>query len=256
MAGPSDSTGSYQRCFCWQDRQSTGGCQSSLVEKLGVSLSQYHHIMVRISNHPWMNNRPIEAAVLRSQSRPIIANLPLGTYQQNCLHFALSNNPAVFNHKHRAALCSDVSVSLHLYLTGVHFEYRPRYQLIWLRLFVVFFCLSMQIPGIVLNKPQPPSSIFISPLAMFRLFLWGLQVQSVLLQRVSLTREFVHTRKINRGIDSPKHEIVIAHTRFFTHTTQHFVLRMKMSFLPRHLHNSEATTLHHTQFHQQTSCLL
>jgi hypothetical protein len=75
-------------------------------------------------------------------------------------------------------------------------------------------------------------------------------VQSVLLQRVSVMRECVHKRWINRGIKSPKCEIVLAHTRFFTHTTQHFVLRMMMSFLPPLLHNSEATTLHHTHFRQ------
>jgi hypothetical protein len=32
--------------------------------------------------------------------------------------------------------------------------------------------------------------------------------------------------------------------------SQHFVLRMMMSFHPPLLHNSEATTLHHTHFHQ------
>jgi hypothetical protein len=75
-------------------------------------------------------------------------------------------------------------------------------------------------------------------------------IQSALLQRVSVMREFVQTREINRGIKSPKREIVLAHTLFFTHTKQHFVLRMMMSFLPPLLHNSEATTLHHTHCHQ------
>jgi hypothetical protein len=53
---------------------STGGYQSALVEKLGVGLSQYHQTMVNVVNHPGMNNRPVEAAVLRRQSHPIIAN--------------------------------------------------------------------------------------------------------------------------------------------------------------------------------------
>jgi hypothetical protein len=56
---------------------STGGCQSALVDKLEVSLSQYHHTMVHITYHPGMNNRLVEAAVLRCQSHPIIANLPI-----------------------------------------------------------------------------------------------------------------------------------------------------------------------------------
>jgi hypothetical protein len=50
---------------------STGGCQSALVDKLGVTLSQYH-----IAYHPGMNNMPVETAVLRRQSHPIIASLP------------------------------------------------------------------------------------------------------------------------------------------------------------------------------------
>jgi hypothetical protein len=55
---------------------STAGCQSALVDKLGVSLSQYHHTMVHITNHPGMKNRPVEAADLRRQSHPIITNIP------------------------------------------------------------------------------------------------------------------------------------------------------------------------------------
>jgi hypothetical protein len=31
---------SFHRCLCWQDRQSTGGCQSALVDKLGFSPSR------------------------------------------------------------------------------------------------------------------------------------------------------------------------------------------------------------------------
>jgi hypothetical protein len=61
MAGPPDST---------------SGCQSALVDKVGVSLSQYHHTMVHIADHPGMNNRPVKSAVLRCQSHPIISNLP------------------------------------------------------------------------------------------------------------------------------------------------------------------------------------
>jgi hypothetical protein len=59
---------------------STGGCQSALVEKLGVSPSRYRHTMVHIANRPEMNNRPVEAAVLRRQSHPIIANLPIAKH--------------------------------------------------------------------------------------------------------------------------------------------------------------------------------
>jgi hypothetical protein len=70
-------TRSLQRCLCWQDRRTTGGCQSVLVNKFGVSLSQYHHTMVHIANHPGINKRPVEAAVLRRQSHPIIVNLPM-----------------------------------------------------------------------------------------------------------------------------------------------------------------------------------
>jgi hypothetical protein len=57
----------------------TGGSQSALVEKLGVSPSRYHHTMVHIGNHPGINNRPVEA-VLRRQSHPIIANLPIAKH--------------------------------------------------------------------------------------------------------------------------------------------------------------------------------
>jgi hypothetical protein len=56
---------------------STGSCQSALVDKFGVRPSRYHHIMLNIANHPEMNSRPVEAAVLRRQSHPIITNLPL-----------------------------------------------------------------------------------------------------------------------------------------------------------------------------------
>jgi hypothetical protein len=56
---------------------SIGGCQSALADKLGVSLSQYHHTTVHIANHPGMNNGPVEVAVQRRQSHPIIANLPI-----------------------------------------------------------------------------------------------------------------------------------------------------------------------------------
>jgi hypothetical protein len=66
---------------------STGCCQSALVNKLGVSLSQYHLTMVDIANHPGMNNRPVETAVLRRQSYPIIANLPI-YYDRNYKRFS------------------------------------------------------------------------------------------------------------------------------------------------------------------------
>jgi hypothetical protein len=56
---------------------SNGGCQSALVDELGFSLSQFRHTFVHIAYHPAMNNRPVEAAVLRRESHPIIANLPM-----------------------------------------------------------------------------------------------------------------------------------------------------------------------------------
>jgi hypothetical protein len=48
---------------------STGGCQSALVDKLGDSPVPWS-----TSQSPGMNNRPVEAAVLRRQSDPIITN--------------------------------------------------------------------------------------------------------------------------------------------------------------------------------------
>jgi hypothetical protein len=39
--------------------------------------------MAKIANHPGITKRPIEAAVLRYQSRPIIANLPTPTKSGN-----------------------------------------------------------------------------------------------------------------------------------------------------------------------------
>jgi hypothetical protein len=65
------------RCLCLQYRQSTGGCQGSLVDKLGVSSSRYHHTMVHIAHHPGMNTRPVEATVLRLKSHTTITNLPM-----------------------------------------------------------------------------------------------------------------------------------------------------------------------------------
>jgi hypothetical protein len=44
---------------------STGGCQCALVDEMGVTVSQYHHTMVHIANHPGMNSGPVEAAILR-----------------------------------------------------------------------------------------------------------------------------------------------------------------------------------------------
>jgi hypothetical protein len=55
---------------------STGYCQSALVDESGVSLSRYHHSMVHIADYPGIKNRTVEAAVLRRQSRLIMANLP------------------------------------------------------------------------------------------------------------------------------------------------------------------------------------
>jgi hypothetical protein len=62
---------------------STGGCQSTLVDNVGVSPSQYHpSSMVHITSHLGMNKRPTEAAVPRCQSRPIIASLPKSSQSQ------------------------------------------------------------------------------------------------------------------------------------------------------------------------------
>jgi hypothetical protein len=68
---------------------STGGCQSALVDKLAVSPSRYHHTMVHIENLPEMNNRPVEAAVLARQSHPIITNPPINAC--NVIDFPLSH---------------------------------------------------------------------------------------------------------------------------------------------------------------------
>jgi hypothetical protein len=38
-----------QRYLCWQDRQSTGGCQRALVDELGVSPNRCHHTMVHVA---------------------------------------------------------------------------------------------------------------------------------------------------------------------------------------------------------------
>jgi hypothetical protein len=57
--------------------ESTGDCQSALVDKLGVSLNRYHHTMVHIANHPGMKNGPVEAAVLRRQFHSIIVILQI-----------------------------------------------------------------------------------------------------------------------------------------------------------------------------------
>jgi hypothetical protein len=54
---------------------STGDCQSTLVDKLEVSPNRHHHTMALIS-HPGMKDKHVEAAVLRSQSHSIITNLP------------------------------------------------------------------------------------------------------------------------------------------------------------------------------------
>jgi hypothetical protein len=81
LTGPSDST---------------SGCQSALVDKLGVNLSQYHPTMVHTANHPGMNNRPVEAAVLRSQSHPIIANQQ--RQDRTCSEFCESNTLCTKSH--------------------------------------------------------------------------------------------------------------------------------------------------------------
>jgi hypothetical protein len=62
---------------------STGGCRSALVDNFGVSPSE--------CNHPWSTlqspgdeQKPVEAAVLRRQSHPIMANLPPALTISNC----------------------------------------------------------------------------------------------------------------------------------------------------------------------------
>jgi hypothetical protein len=97
---------------------STGGCKSPLVDKVGVSLSQYHHTMVHIANHTGMNNRPIEAAVLRRQSHPIIANLPINQsyatlYSQLCCYSreCATNKPKFIKLYEDIILCTDVSAT-------------------------------------------------------------------------------------------------------------------------------------------------
>jgi hypothetical protein len=62
---------------------STDGCQSALVDKLGVSFSQYYHTMVHIANHQGTNNTPVKAAVMRRQSHPITTNLLIPGSLQN-----------------------------------------------------------------------------------------------------------------------------------------------------------------------------
>jgi hypothetical protein len=77
MAGPPASTGGYQR---------------ALVDKLGVTISQHRHTLVHIENRPG-KNRPVQAAALRSQSHPIIANIP---YVEHGIHDILQ---LLQNHK-------------------------------------------------------------------------------------------------------------------------------------------------------------
>jgi hypothetical protein len=118
---------SLQRCLGWQDCQtvlvaardvsadrttsqywelpemslltrppdSTDDCQSTLVDKFGVSLSQYHHTVAHIANHPGMNSRPVEAAVLRRQSHPIIASLTTTAFPT---HYVFSRVQCSFLH--------------------------------------------------------------------------------------------------------------------------------------------------------------
>jgi hypothetical protein len=132
---------SFQTCLGWQDRwtrlvaathvfadrttsqywglpetslltglsDSTGSCQSALVDKSGVSLSQYHHTTVRIVYHPGMSNRPTQAAVLRRQSHPIIANLP-GSIKME--FFNQLNNHHLLNILYHCSLVSSTEVML------------------------------------------------------------------------------------------------------------------------------------------------
>jgi hypothetical protein len=54
-----------------------GGCQSALVNKLGVSPSQYHHPWSTLQITWGWTKDPQVAADLRRQSRPVIASLPI-----------------------------------------------------------------------------------------------------------------------------------------------------------------------------------
>jgi hypothetical protein len=42
--------------------------------------------MIHIANHPGMNKRPVEAVVVRRQSHPIIAKLPIYYYDHHHHH--------------------------------------------------------------------------------------------------------------------------------------------------------------------------
>jgi hypothetical protein len=77
---------------------SSGSCQSALVDKLGVSLSQYHPTVDHIANHPGMNNRPVEAAILKRQSHPIIASLPILQSESTALEYFLDGPNTWMSH--------------------------------------------------------------------------------------------------------------------------------------------------------------
>jgi hypothetical protein len=72
---------------------STDGCQSALVDELGVSPSRYHHTTVHIAITKGWILRPVKAAVLRRQSHPIITNLPIYTSP----NFLNSSDVSVFS---------------------------------------------------------------------------------------------------------------------------------------------------------------
>jgi hypothetical protein len=79
LTGPLDNTGGCQRCLLTGNQPILEAAERCLLDKLGVIPSHYHHTMVHIANRPGMEKRPVEAAVLRRHSRPIIANLPIYT---------------------------------------------------------------------------------------------------------------------------------------------------------------------------------
>jgi molybdopterin converting factor small subunit len=60
-----------------KDKVEWNGTQQFLiyVDNVDVQNENRSTIKRNIANHPGMNNRPVEAAVLRRQSHPIIANL-------------------------------------------------------------------------------------------------------------------------------------------------------------------------------------
>jgi hypothetical protein len=93
LTGPSDSTGGCHRCVCCKDRKRvlvtarhvsadrTTGQYWQLPECFGRQVRSYSQFISSYHgphrNHPGVNNRPVEATVLRRQSHPIRTELPI-----------------------------------------------------------------------------------------------------------------------------------------------------------------------------------